>query len=204
MSKEGAFDPEDLGKALAFAVRLHGKQKRKLGGAPYVSHLLNVAGLVAQYGGRQDEVVAALLHDAVEDQGGLETRDEIEKRFGSHVADLVLAVSDSFEEPRPPWRERKEAFIRRLQESVSLEALRIVLCDKLDNLRSLVAAIRIGDDDTWKAMKGGREGTLWYHREVIRAAQTHQNSSEIQHLIEQCARTFAELEQLALSSPPIA
>ena len=81
--------------ALAYAAELHQEQERKVSGVPYVAHLLRVAGIVLEYGGNEDEAIAALLHDAVEDQGGMPVLDEIRRRFGDTVAETVLGCSDA-------------------------------------------------------------------------------------------------------------
>jgi (p)ppGpp synthase/HD superfamily hydrolase len=101
----------DFAEALTFATHLHSAQTRKGTESPYVSHLLRVAGLVLEYGGNEDEAIAALLHDAVEDQGGQLTRERIRRRFGSAVADVVEACSDTDVEPKPAWRPRKDAYL---------------------------------------------------------------------------------------------
>ena len=94
-------------EALAYAAKLHAAQKRKLSGAPYVSHLLRVAGIVLEHGADEDEAIAALLHDAVEDQGGAKTLEEIRRRFGPRVAEIVAACSDTDQTPKPPGASAK-------------------------------------------------------------------------------------------------
>jgi len=104
--------------ALSFASNLHATQARKSTRIPYISHLLTVASLVLEAGGTEDEAIAALLHDGPEDQGGQETLDEIRRRFGDQVADVVLACSDTLGDvndgPKPPWQERKTAYLEHL------------------------------------------------------------------------------------------
>lgn len=151
--------------ALRYAVRLHGEQRRKIGGAPYLSHLLGVSALVLAHGGNEDALIAALLHDAAEDQGGQQALDEIALQFGTDVARLVEACSDTLVSPKPPWRPRKEAFLNRLP-SLPAAARRIIAADKLDNVRSILSAHYTFDPFPWERFKGGRTGTLWYHREV--------------------------------------
>src|SRR5258707_9097587 len=97
--------------ALVFATRLHAGQVRKETGIPYVSHLMSVSALVLEHGGSEDEAIGALLHDAVEDQGGRPTLDSIVRRFGPAVAALVGRRTDSETVPKPPWRKRKEAYV---------------------------------------------------------------------------------------------
>src|SRR3712207_2491416 len=99
---------ERFEEALKYAARLHRTQKRKGTNIPYVTHLLAVAAIVGENGGTEDEVIAALLHDAVEDQGGAATREEIRRRFGDAVASIVEGTSDTDAVPKPPWPERKQ------------------------------------------------------------------------------------------------
>src|SRR5271157_4970069 len=95
--------------ALIYAAELHQEQERKVSGSPYLGHLLRVAGIVLEYGGNEDEAIGALLHDAVEDQGGMPVLEEIRRRFGEAVAETVLGCSDAQARPKPPWQQRKQA-----------------------------------------------------------------------------------------------
>jgi (p)ppGpp synthase/HD superfamily hydrolase len=90
---------------------------RKGGEIPYLGHLLSVAALVIEADGSETQAIAALLHDAAEDQGGEATLAEIEARFGQQVAKIVAECSDTFETPKPPWRERKERYIAHFDEA---------------------------------------------------------------------------------------
>jgi (p)ppGpp synthase/HD superfamily hydrolase len=157
-----------LREAVDLAFRLHAGQTRRGSRAPYVFHPLAVAGLVADAGADEDQVIAALLHDAVEDAGGADTRAEIARRFGEDVARLVDACSDTDRTPKPPWRERKEAFLGRLRGEPARVRL-IVTCDKLHNVRALVRDLRAVGPELWSRFRGGRDGTLWYYDEVTAA-----------------------------------
>lgn len=154
-------------RALVFAESRHRGQVRKAGGCAYVAHLLGVASLVMEAGGNEEECIAALLHDAVEDQGGARAAAEIRCRFGSPVADIVKACSES-KHPGEDWRSRKESAIRRVS-SCSPSALLVLSADKLHNARSLVAAYRRIGESVWESFRGGREGTLWYYRAMADA-----------------------------------
>ncbi len=101
--------------ALDMAHRYHGNQKRKGTETPYFGHLLGVASLVVDEGGDEDEAIAALLHDAAEDQGGEETLEEIREEFGERVARIVHGLSDTFEDPKPPWQKRKQDYLDHLR-----------------------------------------------------------------------------------------
>jgi (p)ppGpp synthase/HD superfamily hydrolase len=149
--------------ALSYAAGLHAAQRRKASEIPYVAHLLAVTALVLEHGATEDEAIAALLHDAVEDQGGLPRLAEIRERYGDEVAAIVQGCTDTAMVPKPPWRERKEAFIANLA-GAPPAVCRIVAADKLHNVRSLVADFRRFGEDLWRRFRGGREGTLWYYR----------------------------------------
>src|SRR5258708_34332050 len=105
--------------ALAYASRLHREQTRKGSGIPYVSHLLAVCALVIEHGGSEDQAIAALLHDAAEDQGGEARLNEIRARFGAAVADIVADCTHPWTGPRPPGRPRREADMARLPSNPS-------------------------------------------------------------------------------------
>jgi (p)ppGpp synthase/HD superfamily hydrolase len=178
--------------ALVWATELHNRQYRKLSGEPYVSHLLRVCGIVLQYGGDEDEAIAALLHDAVEDQGGRETADEIARRFGMRIAQLVDECSDTDQSPKPPWRERKEAYLAHLGEA-SESALLIIAADKLDNARCLTESLRAQGTEIWRRFGGGREGSLWFYRSVARALEKLLPGT----LTDEVERAIHELERLS-------
>jgi (p)ppGpp synthase/HD superfamily hydrolase len=179
-------------QALAYAAQLHADQRRKLSGTPYLAHLLAVAALVIEHGGDEDTAIAALLHDAVEDQGGAATRDAIARRFGERVARIVDGCTDSDQQPKPPWRARKEAYLARLAEADAAVRL-VAAADKLHNVRSLLTAWRLEGDTVWQHFRGGRDGTLWYYRAVLTVLEP-----ENQPLVGELARAVQELEGLAL------
>jgi (p)ppGpp synthase/HD superfamily hydrolase len=169
-------------EALLYTVRLHADQKRKRSEVPYFAHLLGVTGLVLEDGGDEDEAIAALLHDAVEDQGGLPILDEIRARFGPRVADMVFALSDSYTSPKPPWRERKEKYIASLRYAES-GVIRISMADKVYNARTTLNDIHKEGEFAWERFNGGREGTLWYYQQLIQAFLLHGMSNLLQELI---------------------
>jgi len=125
---------------------------------------LAVASLVIEHGGDEDEAIAALLHDAVEDQGGLETHDRIAARFGATVAEIVMGCSDSTIEPKPPWRSRKEAYIAHIAAGAPDSVLLVSAADKLHNARAILTDYREQGEALWQRFTGGRAGTLWYYR----------------------------------------
>lgn len=161
---------ERFDRAILLATGLHRDQVRKGTAIPYVSHLLAVTALVLEHGGSEDDAIAAVLHDAAEDQGGLPTLDRIRTDFGAHVAELVAAVSDTFADVKPPWRERKERYLAHLAEA-DPGAVRISLADKLHNARCTLYDVRALGAEAWTRFKGGRDGTLWYLRAVLDVAR---------------------------------
>jgi (p)ppGpp synthase/HD superfamily hydrolase len=154
-------------EAMKFAYRLHANQKRKGTQIPYIAHLLGVTALVLEDGGGEDEAIAALLHDAVEDQGGVETLEIIQQCFGDRVASIVEALTDSFETPKPDWLNRKQNYIAHLKD-VSPEVRRVSLADKLHNARSILATLQEEGENTWSRFSGEKEGTLWYYNALVR------------------------------------
>ncbi len=179
-------------EALQYAARVHARQKRKGRRVPYVCHLLSVAALVIEDGGSEDEAIAALLHDAVEDQGGLERRDEILRLFGERVTSIVDGCTDSWETPKPPWRERKQDHIEKLRGAPS-EVLRVAVADKLHNSRSIVSDLRQDGDTIWQRFRGGREGTLWYYRTLRSLFQ----EAAPGRMADELDRVISEMERLA-------
>lgn len=149
--------------ALTYAFELHGGQRRKGIAIPYIAHLMGVAALVIEDGGDEDEAIAALLHDAAEDQGGGGTLEEIRRRFGAAVADIVEACSDTLEQPKPPWRPRKERHLDDLR-AAPRSVLRVSVADKLYNARMILKDYRRLGDDLWDRFNVGKEDQLWYYR----------------------------------------
>jgi len=182
---------ERFEKALAYAARVHRDQKRKGSGTPYVGHLLGGASLVLEYGGGEEEVIGALLHDAVEDQGGVRRLEEIRNLFGEEVAHIVAGCSDSFTPIKPPWRQRKEDYLAHLPTADI--STRLVSCaDKLHNARSILKDFRMMGNEVWGRFRGGREGSLWYYRSLA-----NEFLERGPHPIaEELARAVAEMERL--------
>ena len=172
---------EKLEEALGYAARVHRDQVRKGSSVPYVTHLLAVAAIVGENGGTEEEVIAALLHDAPEDQGGEARLAEIRERFGDEVADIVAGNTDTFEDPKPPWRERKEAYVAHVAHAP--RSVRLVsAADKLHNARSVLADLRSLGEDLWPRFNGGKEGTLWYYRALVEAFETAGPDSIVEEL----------------------
>ena len=194
----------DFDEALVFASRLHAGQLRKGSPTPYVAHLLAVTAIVLEHGGTEAEAIAALLHDAVEDQGGAATRAKIRRRFGEAVAAIVDVCTDAETEPKPPWRERKEAYVAHLVHASPSVRL-VAAADKLHNARSILADYqRLGEhgEEIWSRFRVGRADTLWFYRAVVDALRT----AEPTPVVEELTRAVDALERLgtapATRSPP--
>lgn len=181
---------ERYADALVFAFELHRTQFRKGSQVPYVAHLLGVSSLVLENGGGEPEAIAGLLHDAAEDQGGEPVLVEIERRFSREVSEIVLGCTDSLEDPKPPWKERKEAYLKHVS-TASASIQLVSSCDKLYNARSIVADYRSLGEALWGRFRGGRDGTLWYYR-AMADAFTVQNGA-----VDELRRVVAELWTLA-------
>ncbi|MBS1249891.1 MAG: Bifunctional (p)ppGpp synthase/hydrolase RelA [Chloroflexi bacterium] len=173
-------------EALIYAFQLHANQARKGNGVPYIAHLLSVTALVLEAGGNEEEAIAALLHDAVEDQGGRQTLEGIRRRFGERVAEIVDALTDAYIQPKPPWRKRKRSYLEHLREA-SPSARLVSLADKVHNARSIYRDLKGNGDGVWEKFNGGKEGTLWYYqslREIFEATGEDPMTEEFSALVE--------------------
>ena len=180
-------------KALVYAELKHHNQVRKGGDIPYLGHLLTVAGLVINDGGSESQAIAALLHDAVEDAGGPATLEEIKKNFGDDVARMVDECSDTDQEPKPPWRERKQTYINHLAD-VGDDTLLISVADKLDNARSMLRDYHEHGPKLWErfTVKDPRDH-LWYYSELLKAYRARGCSS---WMVDELDRVVKELKRL--------
>lgn len=152
-----------LQRAFRYAAEKHAGQTRKQTAVPYLSHLMAVASLVLEAGGDEDMASAALLHDVVEDCGGMPRLREIRKQFGARVAKIVEGCTDSFGEPKPEWTERKKNYLREVKRA-DAETRLVSASDKLHNVRTILADYRRDGEAIWKRFTGKKEGTLWYYR----------------------------------------
>lgn len=166
---------------------------RKGSGIPYLTHLLAVMVIVAEHGGDEDQMLAALLHDYLEDIEG-SSPSEIEERFGPRVTQLVLALSDAIERPKPAWEARKRRYIAQLAHGAHDLKL-ISAADKLHNARSLVRDYRLVGDALWGRFSASREQTLWYYKSVVEALATgwqHPLLSELEQSVDELWRIAGE------------
>lgn len=182
---------ERFEQALVYATRLHAEQVRKATGVPYISHLLSVTALVLEAGGDEDEAIAALLHDAVEDQGGEATRAEVYRLFGEKVGAIVDGCTESDTVPKPPWRDRKLRYLEQLRQG-SEQVRRVALADKLHNARTLLHDYRQQGEAIWLVFSAGKEGTLWFYHSLIRMYREIAPSL----MVEELAQFVDELEQM--------
>lgn len=152
-----------LQRAFRYAAEKHAGQTRKQSAVPYLSHLMGVASLVLEAGGDEDIAIAALLHDVVEDCGGMPRLREIQRQFGPRVARMVEGCTDSFGEPKAEWVERKKDYLGHVKHAES-ETRLVSAADKLHNVRTILADYRRDGESIWTRFSGKREGTLWYYR----------------------------------------
>lgn len=184
--------------ALLYALRLHAGQQRKNKQIPYYAHLLSVTALVIEAGGDEEEAIAALLHDAVEDQGGYARLEEIKSKFGKRVADIVDGCTDAYQMPKPPWKERKERYLHDLN-SASASVILVSLADKVHNARSIYRDLKRAGKGIWESFNGGKDGTLWYYRSLAKTFLKYEERypalvQELQDLVDSIHHLARELE----------
>ncbi len=184
-------------EAFLYAARLHASQRRKGTEVPYIAHLMGVAGIALDFGADEDEAVAALLHDAVEDQGGMPVLEEIRRRFGERVAEIVLGCSDSWTTPKPPWKQRKQDYLRRLPRC-SASAHLVSAADKLYNVQAILRDHRKVGEDVWRRFSAGPEDLLWYYGSLAAAFREHGDHP----LFAELDRLVAELRKVVAGSEP--
>jgi (p)ppGpp synthase/HD superfamily hydrolase len=184
-----------LQRAFRYAAEKHDGQTRKQTAVPYLSHLMAVASLVLEAGGDEDMAIAALLHDVVEDCGGMPRLREVRKLFGRRVAHIVEGCTDSFGEPKAEWIERKKDYLWEVTHA-DAETRLVSASDKLHNVRTILADYRQDGEAIWARFSGKKEGTLWYYRALSNEFQRrggNRNTRELELAV-------AELETLAGNS----
>jgi (p)ppGpp synthase/HD superfamily hydrolase len=182
-------------EAVAYANAVHAPQVRKSTAIPYLSHLLSVAALVMEDGaGDEDLVIGALLHDAAEDHGGWERLEDIRARFGDGVADIVEGCSDTLEDPKPSWKERKEAYVARLRLAVPAREpyVQVCLADKLHNARSILLDVRKHRRKTFERFTVASRDEHVKYMKKLRAAFRGYPSRNVAEF----GRVIAEIEAL--------
>ncbi len=159
---------ERFAEAVRYAAEAHGDQPRKGTDIPYLSHLLAVASFVLDDGGDEDAAIAALLHDAAEDQGGHARLDDVRRRFGDKVAHIVEGCTDSFASPKEPWMDRKERYVEHAKK-LDRETLRVSAADKVHNAYAILRDLRSRGDAVWKRFKASPDDILWYYDALVRS-----------------------------------
>jgi (p)ppGpp synthase/HD superfamily hydrolase len=185
-------------QALAYALVVHGGQLRKGTEVTYISHLLMVAAMVLEYGGTEDDAIAALLHDAVEDGGGACRLADIRQRFGERVADIVMGCSDTDVAPKPPTIERRRLHVEHLRTIDDRLVMFVSACDKLANARSILKDYRVVGERLWSRFNVGKAETLGYYETLVNVFAERGDTPVGLEL----ARVVAELTEVAASQPP--
>ena len=190
---------EKLTRALEYARHLH-IDRRKGTGIPTMAHLMGVASLVigeaglADFPVTEDMVVAALLHDAVEDHGGALRLADIRQNFGANVARMVEGLSDSLaEDPntKDPWEQRKQAYIDRVR--VEPADVRLIsVADKLYNARSIVEDYRVIGPEVWRRFNRGRDLQIWYFETILEVFKSAGKS----RIVDEFERVVVELKRI--------
>jgi len=183
--------------AVHYALEAHAKQERKGSGVPYATHILGTAAIALHFGGTEEQAIAALLHDAAEDQGGRWRLADIRRRFGANVARIVEGCTDTLEDPKPPWEPRKRAYIERISKEEDDEVRFVSAADKLDNARAIVADLRQQGAAVWRRFKGG-ERSLWYYDQLVKAFR----AAGTNPLVEELAVAVREMRRLARRAKP--
>ena len=177
-------------EAFLFAAEKHAAQTRKKTSVPYISHLMAVTALVLEAGGDEDQAIAALLHDVVEDCGGHPVLEEVRARFGDRVAKIVDGCTDAYVIPKPAWKQRKLEYLGHLRHAD--EDTRLVsAADKVHNVRTIVSDYRVEGERVFERFAGRRDGTLWYYRALSDIFQERPN-----RLAAELALAVEELEGL--------
>ena len=197
MSKKPTTEPhvvltEQYSNAVLYASTLHRSQTRKGNDIAYMAHLLGVSSLVLEARGDEDQAIAALLHDAAEDQGGEPTLEAIAVRFNDRVARIVRSCSDSLVEnpdEKKPWLVRKTEHIAKLAIADD-DVIIVAMADKVHNARAIVSDLSIHGPKTWQKFNASREQILWYYTSNLLVAQ-ERRAPKI--LIDALERTLVEM-----------
>lgn len=180
-------------RAFEFAGIIHARQVRKYTSIPYMAHLMGVTSLVLEHGADEDIAIAAMLHDAAEDQGGYAMLAQIKARFGERVARIVAGCTDTFEDPKPEWLPRKKKYIEHLR-SADLDICLVSVGDKLHNARSILHDLRNTGPDVFERFSASAEQTGWYYASVARELHQRLVGSQAIALVN---ALFKDIEEIA-------
>ena len=172
---------EKFDQALIYTNTIHRQQIRKGTRIPYMSHLMSVAALTLEQGGDEDQAIAALLHDAAEDCGGQKRLDDIRDKFGDDVANMVADCTDSWTEPKPEWRIRKEVYIASIATNPE-RSLLVTLADKTHNARAIISDLNEIGAELWNRFSAEREEIIWYYEALATAFEERTNNRLVDEL----------------------
>ena len=188
-----------LYEAVRLTVDLFGRDARKSSLVPALSHLFSVCALVQLDGGDEDEAIAALLHDTLEDKPQLITRKQIQKRFGARVLEIIEVSTDTPQDyqggPKPPWRDRKQAYLDHARKT-DPTLLRVTVADKVDNLRAILADHQRIGVELWQRFNAGQTDQVWYYQEAVKA---YEQAGFQSPLLTELTRMVAELSTLPVA-----
>jgi (p)ppGpp synthase/HD superfamily hydrolase len=187
---------ERLIRAMAVAAQIHAVQKKRGTSVPYLSHLLGTCSIALDHGADEDEAIAALLHDAIEDGDPIEAAKATVGSFGPKVLRIVEGCSDSESRPKPPWIERKAAYIARIPEE-DRSVLLVSASDKLHNTRAILSDLRVIGDSVWVRFNAPREQTLWYYRSLVTFYRGNPNHHR--ELVDELDRTVSQTNRLVVA-----
>jgi GTP pyrophosphokinase len=181
-------------RALAAAAQIHATQKRKGTDIPYLSHLLGTCSIALDYGANENEAIAALLHDVIEDGVPTEAAKKAVASFGRKVSRIVEGCTESDTHPKPPWRERKQAYLLRIATGGN-SVLLVSASDKLHNARSIVRDLRTDGEEVWDRFNAPKDDILWYYGSLVKAYRANPEANRA--LVGELARTVAAMKTMA-------
>jgi len=199
MSESPSYLTPRFVEALQLAYYLHHDQMRKGTSTPYIAHLLSVCSLVMYHGGGEDQAIAALLHDSLEDASDKITPEQIGAEFNPKVQQIVQLCSDTPPNFRggekEPWQVRKERYLAHVRSGRVLPAdLLVSVADKVDNASAIVRDLKLVGDLVWTRFKVGKDGQLWYYEELV---QAYKQAGVKGDLIETLESLVDEMKRLA-------
>jgi (p)ppGpp synthase/HD superfamily hydrolase len=187
-----------LYEALELTFDLFGKDARKSSPVPAMAHLLSVCALVQLDGGDEDEAIAALLHDTLEDKPQFITREEIQKQFGARVLQIIEVSTDTPQDyqggPKPPWRDRKQSYLDHAR-TTDPALLRVTVADKVDNLRAILTDHQRIGGELWQRFNAGQTDQVWYYQEAVKA---YEQAGFQTPLLTELTRLVTELSALSI------
>jgi (p)ppGpp synthase/HD superfamily hydrolase len=180
-------------RALRTAAELHAGQARKSTDIPYLSHLMGTCAIALDHGATEDEAIAALLHDVLEDVDGPRAKERVAE-FGPEVLRIVKACSDTEIRPKPAWEVRKRAYVAKLP-SEDASILLVSAADKLHNARAILSDLRANGPSVWSRFNAGMHGQLWYYRALVTAYR--RAKSHPQALVDELDQVVTAIEAIA-------